>query len=147
MIDYCTQKYGAAKVCSIGTFMKMASKAAFKDAARAVGVPFERSNQVSALIPEKTSLKSLIEDPVPEFEEIQNIYNSDEKVKKAFDYAKSLEGNIRQLGVHACGIIIAPEEVSTYSAVQYAKENDHTLVSQYDGPTLEQIGLLKMDFL
>ena len=147
VIDYCTQKYGAAKVCSIGTFMKMASKAAFKDAARAVGVPFERSNQVSALIPEKTSLKSLIEDPVPEFEEIQNIYNSDEKVKKAFDYAKSLEGNIRQLGVHACGIIIAPEEVSTYSAVQFAKENDHTLVSQYDGPTLEQIGLLKMDFL
>lgn len=49
--------------------------------------------------------------------------------------------------MHACGIIIAPEPVSTYSAVQYAKETDHTLVSQYDGPTLEQIGLLKMDFL
>ena len=70
---------------------------------------------------------------------MQNIYESDEKVKQAFDYAMSLEGNIRQLGVHACGIIIAPEAVSTYSAVQYAKENDHTLVSQYDGPTLEQI--------
>ena len=147
VINYCTQKYGEEKVCSIGTFMKMASKAAFKDAARAVGVPFERSNQVSNLIPEKVSLKNLIKDSVPEYEEVQNIYESDEKVKQAFDYAMSLEGNIRQLGVHACGIIIAPEAVSTYSAVQYAKENDHTLVSQYDGPTLEQIGLLKMDFL
>jgi DNA polymerase III, alpha subunit len=147
VINYCTQKYGEEKVCSIGTFMKMASKAAFKDAARAVGVPFERSNQVSNLIPEKVSLKNLIKDSAPEYEEVQNIYESDEKVKQAFDYAMSLEGNIRQLGVHACGIIIAPEAVSTYSAVQYAKENDHTLVSQYDGPTLEQIGLLKMDFL
>lgn len=146
VINYCTQKYGEEKVCSIGTFMKMASKAAFKDAARAVGVP-SKSNQVSNLIPEKVSLKNLIKDSVPEYEEVQNIYESDEKVKQAFDYAMSLEGNIRQLGVHACGIIIAPEAVSTYSAVQYAKENDHTLVSQYDGPTLEQIGLLKMDFL
>lgn len=147
VIDYCTTKYGQEKVCSIGTFMKMATKAAFKDSARAVGVPFEKSNQISNLIPEKVSLKNLISDSAPEFEEIQNIYNSDEKVKQAFDLASGLEGNLRQLGVHACGIIIAPNPVSTYTAVQYAKENDHTVVSQYDGPTLEQIWLLKMDFL
>lgn len=102
-------------------------------------MPFERSNQISNLIPEKVSLKNLIKDSVPEFEEIQNIYASDDRVKKAFDLASELEGNLRQLGVHACGIIIAPEPVSTYSAIQYAKETDHTLVSQYDGPTLEQI--------
>lgn len=147
VIDYCTNKYGQEKVCSIGTFMKLASKAAFKDSARAIGLPFDRSNQVSNLIPDKVNLKSLVKDPNPDYEEVQNIYNSDEKVKKAFDYAADLEWNLRQLGVHACGIIIAPEPVSTYSAVQYAKETDHTLVSQYDGPTLEQIGLLKMDFL
>ncbi len=146
VIDYCTQKYGQDKVCSIGTFMKMATKAAFKDSARAVGVPFEKANQISNLIPEKNSLQQIIANE-EEFEEIHSIYSSDEKVKEAFDLASGLEGNLRQLGVHACGIIIAPESVSTYTPVQYAKENDHTVVSQYDGPTLEQIWLLKMDFL
>lgn len=147
VIDYCTNKYGQEKVCSIGTFMKLASKAAFKDSARAIGLAFERSNQVSNLIPDKVSLRDLVKEQNPDYEEVQTIYNTDDKVKKAFDYAADLEGNLRQLWVHACGIIIAPEPVATYSAVQYAKETDHTLVSQYDGPTLEQIGLLKMDFL
>ena len=139
VIDYCSQKYGQEKVCSIGTFMKIATKAAFKDSARAVGVPFERANQISNMIPDKVGLKSLINDPLPEFEEVQNIYNTEDNVKKAFDLACGIEGNLRQLGVHACGIIIAPEPVSTYTAAQYVKENDHTIVSQYDGPTLEQI--------
>lgn len=147
VIDYCSQKYGQEKVCSIGTFMKIATKAAFKDSARAVGVPFERANQISNMIPDKVGLRSLINDPLPEFEEVQNIYNTEDNVKKAFDLACGIEGNLRQLGVHACGIIIAPEPVSTYTAAQYVKENDHTIVSQYDGPTLEQIWLLKMDFL
>lgn len=97
VIDYCTQKYGQEKVCSIGTFMKMATKAAFKDSARAVGVPFEKSNQISNLIPDKVSLKSLVSEQVPEFEEVQNIYNTDSSVKKAFDLASGLEGNLRQL--------------------------------------------------
>ena len=57
VIDYCAEKYGQEKVCSIGTFMKMATKAAFKDSARAVGVPFEMANQISNIIPEKSSLK------------------------------------------------------------------------------------------
>lgn len=91
VIDYCTNKYGQEKVCSIGTFMKLASKAAFKDSARAIGLPFDRSNQVSNLIPDKVNLKSLVKDPNPDYEEVQNIYNSDEKVKKAFDYAADLE--------------------------------------------------------
>ena len=146
VIDYCAEKYGQEKVCSIGTFMKMATKAAFKDSARAVGVPFEMANQISNIIPEKSSLKEIIAHP-EEYEELHNYMNTNERVKQAFDLASNLEGNLRQLGVHACGIIIAPEPVSTYTAVQFAKENDHTVVSQYDGPTLEQIWLLKMDFL
>lgn len=146
VIDYCAEKYGQEKVCSIGTFMKMATKAAFKDSARAVGVPFEMANQISNIIPEKNSLKTILSS-AEEFEEIHTILGSNEKVKEAFDLASNLEGNLRQLGVHACWIIIAPEAVSTYTPVQFAKENDHTIVSQYDGPTLEQIWLLKMDFL
>ena len=138
VIDYCTEKYGQEKVCAIGTFMKMATKAAFKDSARAVGVPFEMANQISNIIPEKSSLKEIISN-AEEYEEIHNYIATNEKVKYAFDLASNLEGNLRQLGVHACGIIIAPEAVSTYTPAQFAKETDHTVVSQYDGPTLEQI--------
>ena len=146
VIDYCTQKYGQEKVCSIGTFMKMATKAAFKDTARALGIPFERSNQITNLIPEKVSLKDILANSA-EFEELHSLFESDEKVKQAFELASWLEWNLRQLWVHACWIIIAPEAVSTYTAAQYVKEDDHTVVSQYDGPTMEGIWLLKMDFL
>lgn len=146
VIEYVKQKYWEDKVCSIGTFMQMASKAAFKDAARTIGVPFERSNQISALIPDKTSLYDIIKS-TDNNEELRNIYNSDEKIKQAMDFGAKLEWNMRQLWVHACWIIISPEKVITYTPTQYIKEEDHTIVSQYDGPTLETIWLLKMDFL
>ena len=146
VIDYCTEKYWKQKVCSIWTFMKMATKAAFKDSARATWIPFDKSNQITNLIPEKVSLKDILANSA-EYEELSNVINSDEKVKKAFELAAWLEWNLRQLWVHACWIIIAPEAVSTYTAAQYLKEDDHTIVSQYDGPTMEWIWLLKMDFL
>lgn len=148
VIQYVTEKYGAENVCSIGTFMKMAWKAAFKDAARTLGLPFEKSNYVSNLIPDKVWLLDMItKTPDGENEEIKKIYNSDEKIKMAIDYGDDLTGNMRQLWVHACGIIIAPAPVNQFTPTQYNKESDHTIVSQYDWPTLEKIWLLKMDFL
>jgi DNA polymerase-3 subunit alpha len=148
VIEYVTEKYGIDKVCSIGTFMKMASKAAFKDAARTLGLPFEKSNYVSNLLPDKMGLLEIVNGtPDGENEELKNLYETDDKIKNAIEYGDALTGNMRQLGVHACGIIIAPEQVIQYTPTQYNKENDHTIVSQYDGPTLEYIGLLKMDFL
>ncbi|MDR2415304.1 MAG: DNA polymerase III subunit alpha [Candidatus Peribacteria bacterium] len=146
VIDYVTEKYGADKVCSIGTFMKMASKAAFKDAARTLGLPFDKSNYVSNLLTEKMGLLEMVNTPEGN-EELKNLYEHDEKIKKAIEFGEELTGNMRQLGVHACGIIIAPEKVIQFTPTQYNKENDHTIISQYDGPTLEYIGLLKMDFL
>ena len=124
----------------------MASKAAFKDVARVIGVPFEKSNQISTLLPDKVSLGDLLTaENTPE--ELKVMYESDDMIKKTIDYATKLEGNMRQLGMHACGVIIAPEEITTYTPIQYVKEGDETTVSQYDGPSLETIGLLKMDFL
>jgi len=146
VIEYVRQKYGEDKVSSIGTYMQMASKAAFKDVARVIGLPFEKSNQISALMPDKMWVLEAIMDPnTPE--ELKSIYANDEKVQQSAELASKLEGNMRQLGVHACGIIIAPDKITTYSPVQYAKETDTSTVTQYDGPTLEYIGLLKMDFL
>lgn len=146
VIDYVTEKYGADRVCAIGTFMKMASKAAFKDAARTLWVPFEKSNYVSNLLTDQGSLLDMVQN-LEGNEELKNLYATDDTIKKAIEFGNELTGNLRQLGVHACGIIIAPDEVTHFTPTQYNKENDHTIVSQYDGPTLECIWLMKMDFL
>lgn len=138
VIQYVTQKYGHDKVSAIGTYMQMASKAAFKDVARVLGVPFEKSNQISGLMLDKMSLLKAIQSPEAT-EELKAIYESDEKVKRAAELSEKLEGNMRQLGVHACGIIIAPDKITRFSPVQYVKEDETTIVSQYDGPTLETI--------
>ena len=146
VIDHCYELYGAEKVCSIWTFMKMATKAAFKDVARTLWVPFEKSNYVTNLLQDKMWLIAQVEDP--EWSpELKNLYESDEKIQQAIEYGDKLTWNLRQMWVHACGIIIAPEKVTTYTPTQYNKEEDHTIVSQYDWPTLESIWLLKMDFL
>jgi len=146
VIQYVTEKYGQDQVSSIGTYMQLASKAAFKDVARVLGVPFEKSNQISWLMPDKMSLLQAVQAP-DAGEELKGIYESDAKVQQAAELSEKLQGNMRQLGMHACGVIIAPDKITKYSPVQYIKENDSTIISQYDWPTLETIGLLKMDFL
>lgn len=146
VIEYVRNKYWEDKVSSIGTYMQMAPKAAFKDVARVMGIPFEKSNLISSLMPDKMSMLDAVKaEDTPE--ELKTIYEGDEKVQKTAEVAAKLEGNMRQLGVHACGIIIAPEKITTYWPIQYIKENIHDIVCQYDWPTLETIGLLKMDFL
>ena len=129
VIAYVREKYGEEKVSSIGTYMQMAPKAAFKDVARVMGIPFEKSNLISSLMPDKMSMLDAVkaEDTT---EELKAIYESDEKVQKTAEVAAKLEGNMRQLGMHACGIIIAPNKVTKYSPVQYV--NGDTIVTQYD---------------
>ncbi|MFA6255628.1 MAG: DNA polymerase III subunit alpha [Candidatus Absconditabacterales bacterium] len=146
VVQYVKEKYGQDKVCSIGTYMQLASKAAFKDVARVLGVPFEKSNQISGLMPDKMSLLQAVQSQ-DVGEELKALYEGDAKIQQAAELSEKLQGNMRQLGMHACGIIIAPEKITKYSPVQYTKEGDTTIISQYDGPTLETIGLLKMDFL
>ena len=146
VIEHCYDIYWSEKVCSIWTFMKMATKASFKDVARTLGLPFEKSNYVTNILQDKMWLLAQVEDPdwAPE---LKSLYDTDDKIRQAIDYWNQLTWNLRQMWVHACGIIIAPEKVTTYTPTQYNKEEDHTIVSQYDWPTLESIWLLKMDFL
>ena len=84
VIEYVTKKYGKNKVCYIGTYMKMATKAAFKDAARAMGIPFDKANKISNIIPEKASLLEAVT-TAENNEEIKNYYDNDENVKKAIN--------------------------------------------------------------
>ncbi len=152
VVDYVADKYGKEKVAHIGTYMTMAARAAFKDVARVMGIPFDRSNFIASLINEKTIQASL-----DATEDLRNMYENDPIIKKTFDEAIKLEGTVRGTGVHACGIIIAPEEITTYTPVQHPpkpqgkskpeEEEKKELVTQYEWHDLEDIGLLKMDFL
>lgn len=119
--------------------MQMASKAAFKDVARVLGIPFEKSNQISSLMHDKMSLLASVKTEDGMEEELKALYNTDEKIRQAAELSEAIEGNMRQLGVHACGVIIAPDKISKFSPTQYIKEDDHTIISQYDGPALETI--------
>ena len=146
VIQHCSDKYGSEKVCAIGTFMKMKGKNAFKDTGRVLGMSFTDSNLYAGFINEKKTALETVQDP-EEPHELKDAYENNELIKETINLSHNFKDNMRQTGVHACGIIIAPEKVVTYTPTQYCKEDDHTIVSQYDGPTLEQIGLLKMDFL
>ncbi len=146
VIEYVKEKYWEEQVCSIWTYMQMATKAAFKDTARAIGLSFEKSNKFSTLMPDKMSISDALSSS-DVGEEFKTMYESDELIQKAVNFSEKLEGNMRQLGMHACGVIIAPENITNYTSIQYVKEWETQVVSQYDGPTLETIWLLKMDFL
>lgn len=145
VIQYVIEKYWEENVCSIWTFMQLAKKASFKDSARVLWLDFDASNKFSALMPGKWNYSEYSQ--LEENQPLVAMYESNETIQTALEFWEKLEWNMRQLWVHACGIIIAPDAVSNYSPTQYIKETDHTIVSQYDGPTLENIWLLKMDFL
>ncbi len=150
VITYVTQRYGRDKVCAIGTYMQLATKAAFKDSARTLGIPFDKANLVSNMITDASFTEML--DDEKTYEEFNRVYQQDALVKQAVDLGITLEWNLRQLWVHACGIVISPDVISTHTPVQpiirwSKKEEWWTLVSQYDGKVLETLGLLKMDFL
>ncbi len=148
VIKYVTEKYGNDKVCAIWTYMTMATKAAFKDAARALWVPFDKSNFITNMLPEGKKLKEILEISAEENYELYTQIENDPNIKKALQFGEKLEWNLRQLWVHACGIIIAPDPITTYSAIQYVKDDPKLgIVSQYAGPTTESLWLLKMDFL
>ncbi len=148
VIQYMSHKYGADKVAHIWTYMKLAAKAAFKDVARVFWVKFADANKLTNMITEKSVPLS-----VEENEDLQKAIANDNRLKKIIDIATRIEWTVRQTGVHACGMIIAPEQTHTYSVIQHPPKawsgwrDFDRVVSQYDGWTIEDIWLLKMDVL
>lgn len=142
VIDYVTQKYGADHVSQIVTFGTLAAKAAIRDVGRVLGIPYSKVDGVSKKIPWKLSrdLKKAVE-VTPE---LQSMIASDPEVKKLIDYSLKIEGMPRHTSTHAAGVVITREPVSTYVPLA---QKDGVVVTQYTMTTLEQLGLLKMDFL
>lgn len=145
VVEYCRNKYWNWHVAQICTFWTFAARAAVKDVWRVFWIPFTEMNELVKLIPEKawTKLKQALEES-PDF---LQMYNSNEKYKEIIDNALKIEWNVRQLWVHACAVIIAPEPMIKFTALWHPPKDSETIVTQYSAYPLEDLGLLKMDFL
>ncbi len=148
VINYITDKYGSDKVAHIWTYMKLAAKAAFKDVARVMWIKFIDANNIASFITEKT-----IQESIDDNKDFQKVIANDNRLKKVIEFAQALEWTVRQTWVHACWMIIAPENTQNYSVIQHPPKSSSGLrdearvVSQYEWWTIEDIWLLKMDLL
>ncbi len=156
VLKYVTDKYGEEKVAHIITYGTMAAKSAIKDVARIEQLPLAESDRLTKLIPAhmpvvngkelKPNLKNCYQ-YVPEFG--PELQSSNPLIRETLEYAKQLEGNVRNTGVHACGVIICRDDVTDWVPVSTAtdKKDGRLLVTQYEGSVIEETGLIKMDFL
>ncbi|GAB4398597.1 MAG: DNA polymerase III subunit alpha [Microscillaceae bacterium] len=143
-IDYVVEKYGKNQVAQIITYGTMAAKMAIKDVARVQELPIEDSNRLAKYVPEKPGTK--LKDAYAEVPELREILRQDSKEARILKEALVLEGSVRNTGIHAAGVIIAPDDLTQYIPVCTAKDAE-LLVTQFDGKVVESAGMLKMDFL
>ena len=144
VIDYTVGKYGKDKVAQIITFGTMKAKMAIKDVGRVLSVPLARVNEIAKLIPEDPNMtlsKALEIDP-----ELRKMYQEDQEIKQLIDIAKTLEGSVRNTGVHAAGIIISADPLMQRIPLCSAKDSDMA-ITQFSMKPVEQVGMLKIDFL
>lgn len=146
VIDYVIEKYGEEKVSRIITFGTLKAKGVVRDVARVLGLPYEVGDRISKAIPARINDEEVnLTNALRVSPDLKLMYETDENVKKIIDMSLKLEYLPRHSSVHAAGVLIAPKEVEAF--VPLSKGADDILVTQYDAPTLEAQGLLKMDFL
>ena len=153
VLDWVTEKYGADKVAHIITYGTMATKLAIKDVARVEKLPLAESNRLCKAIPDRLpdGMKMNLSNAIKCVKELREAEASpDPRMHETIEYAKMLEGNVRNTGIHACGTIICRDAISDWVPVSTAddKETGHKLLcTQYEGSVIEETGLIKMDFL
>ncbi len=145
VFNYVRKKYGSDHVAQVCTFGTLAARAAVKDAGKALGIPFQDMNTFVKMIPARPgiTLKKALEESM----ELKRAYDEEPKYKKVLDAAIKLEWTVRQLWVHACAVIIAPEPITHFCPLQPPPKDPTTTVTQFSAWPLEALGLLKMDFL
>jgi len=143
VLKYVEDKYGHDHVAQIITFGTMAARAAVRDVGRVLDEPYDFCDRISKSIPMFMKLDEALK-TVPE---IREMYNSDPAAKRILDYAKRLEGVARHASTHACGVLITKDPLTEYVPIQYASSADRSIISQYSLHPIEDLGLLKMDFL
>ena len=143
VIEYVKRKYGNDQVAQIITFNTMAAKAAIKDVGRALEMPYGEVDRVAKLIP--ATIGITIDQALKDSPPLAAAYEADPKIRELIDTAMRLEGLVRGAGVHAAGVVIAPQPLTELVPVNRAK--DDSIVTSYDMKSIEKMGLLKMDFL
>ncbi len=143
VIKYVEDVYGKNNVCQIITFGTMAARAAVRDVGRVLDYPYALCDKISKMIPTFTT----IGDALKNVDEVKQIYKNDSGARQILDYAQRIEGVVRHSSTHACGVLITKKTLDNYTPVQYASSSDRTPVSQYSVHPVEDLGLLKMDFL
>ena len=143
VINYVAEKYGHDHVAQIITFGTMAARAAIRDVGRVLAMPYTYCDKMAKMVPMFSTLSEALES-VDEFKEI---YNSDPEAKNLIEYAKKLEGVARHASTHACGVLITPKPLDQFVPLQYSTSDNESIISQYSLHPVEDLGLLKMDFL
>src|SRR5690606_27234117 len=154
VIRYVTEKWGADKVAMIATFGTIKAKAAIKDAARVLGYPYALGDRISKAFPpavmgKDIPLSGIFDTDHPRYNEageLRKLYEENVDVKAAIDLGRGLEGLIRQTGVHAAGVTVSAEPLTDTIPIM-RRDSDGAIITQFDYPTCEALGLLKMDFL
>jgi DNA polymerase-3 subunit alpha len=163
VIRYVSAKYGSDRVAQIITFTTMASKAAIRDVGRVLDVPLKECDRLAKLIPVWQGRSKSLDDALKEVPDFREAYQSGPQrgpdgrpydLKRLVDVARSLEGVSRNVSVHAAGVVIAPDELVRYTPLQYGprssgaqEDGQRQVITQYDMTAVQEIGLLKMDFL
>lgn len=157
VMDYVINKYGANQVAQIITYGTMAAKSSVKDTARVLDLPLYEAEKIAKLIPnmklakiftldEKSLKAALRADEYEKVLELKGLANANDLGAKTLEQAQILEGSLRNTGIHACGVIITPSDITNFVPVATAKDSD-LYVTQFDNSVVESAGLLKMDFL
>ncbi|MFN8260278.1 MAG: DNA polymerase III subunit alpha [Chitinophagales bacterium] len=144
VIDYVIDKYGKNQVAQIITYGTMAAKSSIKDVGRVLKVPLSDTDKMSKLVPERPKIS--LAEAFKEVEELRAFRHNGQMHERTLKLAEDLEGSIRNRGIHASAVIIAPDDIVNYVPVCTAKDAD-LLVTQFDGGIIESAGMLKMDFL
>ena len=158
VMDYVIDKYGANQVAQIITYGTMAAKSSIRDTARVLDLPLGDADRIAKLIPNMSKLgkifgvseadlkKKFRSDDLEKINELLNIAEGDDLEGQTLKMARVLEGSVRNTGIHACGVIITPDDITKFVPVSTAKDSD-LYVTQFDNSVVESAGLLKMDFL
>jgi DNA polymerase-3 subunit alpha len=146
ILEWVKNKYGSKRVAHIITFGSMAAKSSIRDVARVQKMPLGDADKLAKLVPERPGVS--LKDAFKEVKELKDaLTEGDDETRSVLDYAQKLEGSIRNTGTHACGIIIGRDDLDNYIPLSTVKDSTLDYATQYDGHHVEDIGLLKMDFL
>ncbi|MGI9028359.1 MAG: DNA polymerase III subunit alpha [Candidatus Saccharimonadales bacterium] len=146
VIQYCIKKYGKDRVANIVTFGRMAARNAVRDVARVLQVPYAESDRLAKMIPQPVQGRHIpLEVSIKKDADLKREYETNQTARTVFDLAIRLEGTIRSHGVHAAGVVIAPDDIVKFTPLEMAQKG--VVATQYSMGPIEDLGLLKMDFL